>query len=65
MGVRKLKPVTPGQRFKVANDFANVTKTDGPEKSLVKGRSKSGGSCQSTSGLAKSKAPGFFSNNPK
>lgn len=43
MGVRKLKPVTPGQRFKVANDFANVTKTDGPEKSLVKGRSKSGG----------------------
>lgn len=43
MGVRKLKPVTPGQRFKVVNDFTNVTKTSGPEKSLVKGKSKSGG----------------------
>jgi large subunit ribosomal protein L2 len=42
MGVRKLKPVTPGQRFKIVNDFANVTAAK-PEKSLVKGRSKSGG----------------------
>ncbi len=42
MGVRKLKPVTPGQRFKVVNDFANVTAAK-PEKSLVKGKSKSGG----------------------
>lgn len=42
MGVRKLKPVTPGQRFKILNDFSNVTAAK-PEKSLVKGRSKSGG----------------------
>jgi len=42
MGVRKLKPMTPGQRFKVANDFAAVT-VAGPEKSLVKGKSRSGG----------------------
>lgn len=42
MGVKKLNPVTPGQRFKVANDFANVTESK-PEKSLVKGKTKSGG----------------------
>jgi large subunit ribosomal protein L2 len=42
MGVRKLKPVTPGQRFKVVNDFGNITAAK-PEKSLVKGRTKSGG----------------------
>lgn len=44
MGVRKLKPVTPGQRFKVVNDFSSLSKNNaGPEKSLVKGKSKSGG----------------------
>jgi len=42
MGVRKLKPITPGQRFRVVNDFNAVT-ADKPEKSLVKGKSKSGG----------------------
>jgi large subunit ribosomal protein L2 len=42
MGVRKLKPITPGQRFRVVNDFATVTSAQ-PEKSLVKGKSKSGG----------------------
>jgi len=42
MGVRKLKPTTPGQRFKVINDFAAVTAAK-PEKSLVKGKMKSGG----------------------
>ena len=42
MGVRKLNPVTPGQRFKVVSDFENVT-TSKPEKSLIKGKSKSGG----------------------
>ena len=42
MGVKKLKPITPGQRFRVVNDFAQVTATK-PEKSLVKGKSKSGG----------------------
>lgn len=42
MGLRKLKPTTPGQRHKVANDFATVT-TNKPEKSLLKGKTKSGG----------------------
>jgi large subunit ribosomal protein L2 len=42
MAVRKLKPTTPGQRHKVASTFETVT-TDRPEKSLVKGQSKSGG----------------------
>jgi large subunit ribosomal protein L2 len=42
MGVRKLKPITPGQRFRVVNDFSAVT-AEKPEKSLVKGKSKSGG----------------------
>lgn len=43
MGVRKLKPVTPGQRFKVVSDFSTVGSTNKPEKSLVKGKTKSGG----------------------
>ena len=42
MGVKKLKPITPGQRFRVVNDFEQVTAAK-PEKSLVKGKSKSGG----------------------
>ncbi|QNR23340.1 50S ribosomal protein L2 [Croceimicrobium hydrocarbonivorans] len=42
MAVRKLNPVTPGQRFKVVGQFETVTASK-PEKSLVKGKSKSGG----------------------
>jgi large subunit ribosomal protein L2 len=42
MAVRKLKPTTPGQRHKIVNVFDTVT-TSIPEKSLIKGRSKSGG----------------------
>jgi len=42
MGVRKLKPNTPGQRHKIVSDFSNVT-TNKPEKSLVSGKRKSGG----------------------
>ena len=42
MAVRKLKAITPGQRFKVVNTFEEVT-TDKPEKSLLKGKNKSGG----------------------
>ena len=42
MGVKKLKPITPGQRFRVVNDFEQVT-TAKPEKSLVVGKTKSGG----------------------
>jgi large subunit ribosomal protein L2 len=42
MSVRKLKPITPGQRFRIVNNFDEVT-TAKPEKSLVIGISKSGG----------------------
>ncbi|MCB9202104.1 MAG: 50S ribosomal protein L2 [Flavobacteriales bacterium] len=42
MSVRKLKPITPGQRFRVVNNFEEIT-TNIPEKSLTKGISKSGG----------------------
>ncbi len=42
MSVRKLKPVTPGQRFRVVNGFDAIT-TDKPEKSLLVPNKKSGG----------------------
>jgi large subunit ribosomal protein L2 len=42
MGVRKFNPITPGQRHKVLSDFDLITESS-PEKSLVKGKSKSGG----------------------
>ena len=42
MSVRKLKPTTPGQRFKVVNGFDAIT-TDKPEKSLLAPLKKSGG----------------------
>lgn len=42
MAVRKLKPTTPGQRFKIANGFDALT-TDKPEKSLLRSYKKSGG----------------------
>jgi len=42
MSVRKLKPVTPGQRFRVVNGFDSLT-TDKPEKSLLAPKKRSGG----------------------
>jgi large subunit ribosomal protein L2 len=42
MPVKKLKPITPGQRFKVVNGFDAIT-TDKPEKSLLAPLKKSGG----------------------
>jgi large subunit ribosomal protein L2 len=42
MGVRKFNPITPGQRHKVLSDFDTITESS-PQKSLVKGKSKSGG----------------------
>ena len=42
MSVRKLKPVTPGQRFRVVNGYDAIT-TDKPEKSLLAPIKKSGG----------------------
>ena len=43
MGLRKLKPTTPGQRFKVVNDFEQLTTGNKPVKSLILKKSKSGG----------------------
>ncbi|MCB9425561.1 MAG: 50S ribosomal protein L2 [Flavobacteriales bacterium] len=42
MSVRKLKPVTPGQRFRVVNGFDSIT-TDKPERSLLAPKKRSGG----------------------
>ena len=42
MGIKKLKPVTPGQRFMSVSDFAEITKTK-PEKSLTVGKKSTGG----------------------
>ena len=42
MGVRKLKPTTPGQRFRVVNTFDAIT-TDKPEKSLLAPKKSTGG----------------------
>jgi len=42
MGVKKIKPVTPGQRTKLINAFDEITFAK-PEKSLIIGKTKSGG----------------------
>ena len=42
MSVRKLKPITPGQRFRVVNGFDTIT-TDKPEKSLLAPIKRTGG----------------------
>ncbi|QFZ53863.1 50S ribosomal protein L2 [Oceanihabitans sp. IOP_32] len=42
MSVRKLKPTTPGQRFRVVNGYDAIT-TDKPEKSLLVPNKRSGG----------------------
>ena len=42
MGIKRIKPVTPGQRFKVANTFDELTASK-PEKSLLAPLKKSGG----------------------
>ncbi len=42
MSVRKIKPVTPGQRHKIASSFEEITR-DYPEKSLLAPLSKTGG----------------------
>jgi len=42
MSVRKLKPITPGQRFRVVNGFDAIT-TDKPEKSLLAPKKRTGG----------------------
>ena len=42
MSVRKLKPITPAQRFRIVNNFDNVESVK-PEKTLTVGKKKSGG----------------------
>ena len=42
MGIKVLKPVTPGQRGMTVSTFEEITKTE-PEKSLIAGRVKSTG----------------------
>ncbi len=42
MALRKLKPVTPGQRHKIIGTFDEITKVE-PEKSLLRPLKKSGG----------------------
>jgi large subunit ribosomal protein L2 len=42
MGIKKLKPVTPTQRFRTVADFNEVTRSE-PEKSLLEPLTKSGG----------------------
>jgi large subunit ribosomal protein L2 len=42
MAVKRLRPITPGTRFRVANTFAEITASE-PEKSLTVSLKKSGG----------------------
>jgi large subunit ribosomal protein L2 len=42
MAIRKRKPTSPGRRFQTSSDFSEITATK-PERSLVKGESKTGG----------------------
>ena len=42
MAIKKLRPVTPGQRYRVAPAFTEITKST-PEKSLVVTKKRSGG----------------------
>jgi large subunit ribosomal protein L2 len=42
MGIRQLKPTTPGQRFRIISDFAEITKTK-PEESLLEPLRSQGG----------------------
>jgi large subunit ribosomal protein L2 len=42
MGIKKLKPVTPGQRFRTVSDFAEIT-SERPEKSLLEPLNRTGG----------------------
>ena len=43
MAVKKRKPTSPGRRFQTVSDFAEVTKGNDPEKSLLAKKSSTGG----------------------
>ena len=57
MSVRKLKPITPGQRFRVVNGFDAITTTT-PEKSLLTTKKRTGGRCNSGKITAKYRGGG-------
>ncbi|MFA9565575.1 MAG: 50S ribosomal protein L2, partial [Acidimicrobiales bacterium] len=42
MGVKKLKPTSPGRRFQTVSDFETITKSK-PEKSLLAKQKRSSG----------------------
>jgi large subunit ribosomal protein L2 len=42
MGIKKLKPNTPGQRHRIAPDFSDITASK-PEKSLIATIKRTGG----------------------
>ncbi|HEX7413131.1 MAG TPA: 50S ribosomal protein L2 [Bacteroidia bacterium] len=42
MALKKFRPLTPGQRFKLVGDFSEIT-TNVPEKSLIATQTRSGG----------------------
>ncbi len=42
MGVKKLKPTSPGRRFQTVSDFDTITKST-PEKSLLAPKTRSSG----------------------
>ena len=49
MGIRKLNPTTPGQRFvRIINDFSTYLTASTPEKSLLKGANKRSGGRNNT-----------------
>ncbi len=43
MVVKKRKPTSPGRRFQTVSDFAEITKGNDPEKSLIAKKSSTGG----------------------
>ncbi len=43
MAVKKRKPTSPGRRFQTVSDFADITKGNDPEKSLLAKKSATGG----------------------
>jgi large subunit ribosomal protein L2 len=43
MAVKKRKPTSPGRRFQTVSDFAEITKGNEPEKSLLAKKSSTGG----------------------
>ncbi len=43
MAVKKIRPVTPGQRFRLSPTFSEISKNTKPEKSLLASKKRSGG----------------------